>query len=323
MNDDSGNTTRQRSRTIVSLTLLLAVGVVTVTGVIAFLRPFSLLIVSLHVVFGLAFALATLWHIKNNFPHLRRYAKSKAIVFCTAAAVGLAAVVVGQIPPVRALMRLSPNTGAAAIEVVDEAEQLRFDYAPADDYRLRLDIQKGSEFPPTSPCLAIWLENESAYHIHTLYTTDGDNLAEMLPYWSCKRREWFKAKEKFDSRRAEGLDGFSGATRNDSFDPRDYVLAENGRYSLMVEINASGDANERFPDADVGQPSLIYAVEIVNSEPAHFQVLSRFGIPEQTEGEVPWQIGYDLSGLTTALKLIDSALVRIDRMPGVIENPTN
>jgi hypothetical protein len=76
---------------------------------------------------------------------------------------------------------------------------------------------------------------------------------------------------------------------------------------LLLEINQSGD----------DQPSLIHAVEIDNSLPKHFQLLELRGFPkrgeEGKEGKETWGLYYVNESFTTALELIDSALLTIDR----------
>ncbi len=78
-----------------------------------------------------------------------------------------------------------------------------------------------------------------------------------------------------------------------------------------MEINQAGDAHGAFDD----QPSLIYSVQIDNLRPVAFQLLRVEGSPkmEIEEGEEKWSIYYADEGLGSALKLIDSALLTIDR----------
>ncbi len=101
----------------------------------------------------------------------------------------------------------------------------------------------------------------------------------------------------------------SSPTPNGSFDPADYILpAGSGDitpYQLLLEINQPGD----------NQASLVYSVEIDNGLPKHFQLLELRGTPKRKEegGQESWSIYYVDENFTTALELIDSALLTISR----------
>jgi hypothetical protein len=310
MEDDSRQIGTQRS--VASLSLFVVVCVVIVTGIIAFLRPFSITVISLHAIFGLCFVITAIWHIKNNFPSLWGYLKTREAIACIVLASALGTAILLQVAPVRIFMQLCANASPSPVKLVDEDDQIKFEYVVSDDYLLEMVVQKGSAYPATPPRMAIWLENQSAFHIHTLYATDGAEESGMLPYWSYKRGRWKKAKDEFETKVAKGLDAVSSATRNSSFDPADYMLADDQRYTVMLEI----DVAEVMPgtsDAERTSSSLIYSVEIDNADPAHFQVLGRLGVPEQVPQENTWQIGYDVSGLDDALAMLDSTLVTIYR----------
>jgi uncharacterized membrane protein len=133
MNKHNDLQQRLAQRTLASLSLFIIVCVVVVTGIIAFLRPFSITVISLHVIFGLCFAVTAVWHVRNNFPSLRNYLVSGKAITCIVLACGLAAAIVLQIPPVRALMRLSANTDRTAVTVVTQADRLHFEYRLSDE----------------------------------------------------------------------------------------------------------------------------------------------------------------------------------------------
>jgi hypothetical protein len=180
-----------------------------------------------------------------------------------------------------------------------------FEYAPSPDYKMRLTVQPGPAYhtdPP--PHLAIWLENQGGYHIKTLLAPDAP--AE-TPYWAFKHAGWDKAMREA-GRRGE-VDAVSSATPNGSFDPADYILPRpNGDttpYHLLLEINHPGD----------NQASLVYIVEIDNSLPKHFQLLELRGYPkrEDKDDKESWALYYIDDTFTTALDLIDSALLTIER----------
>jgi hypothetical protein len=74
---------------------------------------------------------------------------------------------------------------------------------------------------------------------------------------------------------------------------------------LLLEINQPGDK----------QTSLVHAVEIDNHLPKHFQLLELRGYPkrEDLDGKEAWSLYYVDSSFTSALELIDSALLTLTR----------
>ena len=63
------------------------------------------------------------------------------------------------------------------------------------------------------------------------------------------------------------------------------------------------------------QPALVYAVEIDNLDPRTFQLLDIVGYPKRDDrdGEEAWSLYYPDVGFGSAMQLIDSALLTIER----------
>ena len=109
----------------------------------------------------------------------------------------------------------------------------------------------------------------------------------------------------------EDIDAVTSPTPNGSFDPADYILPSDSKestpYQLLLEINQPGD----------NQPSLVYAVEIDNSLPRGYQLLELRGFPKREaddeKGKEVWGLYYVDESFTTALDLIDSVLLTIER----------
>lgn len=301
-------------RSLTSLLTALTFLVMAATGVLAFVRPFSSRIVGLHALMGFAFMGLIALHAWNNRSKLVKYSQKKVVWISIAAVALLATAIFLQPSPVRFLMNLSPNRGPTQDQFVASGTGMLYEYHPAPNYRMSLTIRAGSSYNPTAPPdIAIWLENQSSYHIKTLHASPNQPGQETRPYWAYKVREYEKAKEKAAT--GPAIDAVSSPTRNNSFDPADYILPGDLKdpmpYQLLVEINQPGDAHGAFDD----QPSLIYSVQIDNLRPAAFQLLRIEGSPkmELDEGEEQWSIYYVDEGLGSALKLIDSALLTIDR----------
>lgn len=299
-------------RRITSLLIMLTFGVMTVTGVLAFFRPFSIKIVGLHALMGFVFVAFITVHILNNNRQLKGYLRSPVVWLALAVITGLSALFFFQPAPVKAVLGLSQNLGPALDRFEVQEDGMVYQYVPSEDYRMKLTVKSGPNFDPADPpAMAIWLENQGGYHIKTLRGPDG--ITEELPYWSFKRRGWEKAKE--EAEREDEVDAVSTPTPNGSFDPADYILPadpENSTpYKLLIEINQRGDAHGEYDD----QPSLVYSVEIDNLRPVTFQLLDIVGYPkrEDEEGKEAWSLYFVDEGFGSALKLVDSALLTIER----------
>jgi len=304
-------------RSFVSLLTALSFVVLSATGILAFVRPFSMQIVGLHALLGFVFIGLIVLHIFNNQGPLKRYLKSRTLWTTLAIVSCLTALFAWQPAPVRSVLGLSKNLGPAldAFEVTSDG--LEYSYTPSPNYKIKLTVRAGDAFDfEQPPQVAIWLENASHYHIKTLRRPE-QAAAAALPYWDFKVRGWQEAKEKADASQqtlAEELEesgvGISSATKNSSFDPADYILPtdqdKSMPYRLLIEIDQRED----------GQASLVYAVEIDNADPAVFQLLELVGYPKREDaedGKEQWSLYYIDEGFDTALELIDSALLTIER----------
>ena len=310
-----------RQRSAVSLLVAFSFIVLAVTGVLAFILPFSIRIIGLHALIGFGFVGLIAFHVFNNFRQLSGYLRSRVVWGTLVATIILVAVFLWQPAPVRKVLRLSGNLGPALdrFEVTDEG--MRYQYVPDPRYRMALNVRRGSAFDGSNPPdFAIWLENASHYHIKTLHTPQNPTSASAtLPYWDFKRRGWEEAKREADASGKEieeelEVHALAGATQNSSFDPADYILPDEAEeslpYRLLIEID----------QADDDQASLVYGVDIDNAYPRTFQLLDLVGYPvreeDDDEGKGEWALYYIDETFDSALKLIDSALLTIERCSG-------
>ena len=303
-----------KKRSTVSLLTAFSFIVLAVTGVLAFALPFSIRIVGLHSLIGFVFIGLIALHIVNNSGHLNRYLRSPRALATLGITLLLAALFFWQPTPVKTLLGLSGNLGPAIdrFEVTDKG--MDYQYTPDPGYKIALNVRTGGSFDAASPPhFAIWLENASQYHIKTLHQPDTP--AE-LPYWDFKRRGWEEAKRQSETSGKDiaeelGFDAISAPTQNSSFDPADYILPGNNDeslpYRLLIEINQPGD----------NQASLVYSVDIDNADPHTYQLLDIVGYPKREEddedGKEVWALYYIDQSFDSALELIDSALLTIER----------
>lgn len=292
-------------RRAVSLLTALTFLVLTVTGILAFIRPFSIGIIGLHALMGFFFIALIALHILNNSRPLTSYLRSKTLWASLLIVAALTALFWWQPKPVKAVLSLSGNLGPAMERFEMGEDEMVFDYSPSPQYKMRLNVKTGSAYatqPP--PQVAIWLENQGGYHIKTLLESKDKS---QTPYYAFKHAGWEKAKREAEKQ----VDAVTSPTPNGSFDPADYILPNHGKestpYQLLLEIDQPGD----------NQASLVYAVEIDNSLPRAYQLLDLKGYPKREpddeNGKQVWGLYYIDETFTTALDLIDSALLTIDR----------
>ncbi|MDA7888847.1 DUF2271 domain-containing protein [Akkermansiaceae bacterium] len=297
---------RRRSTTLLTALTFL---VLAVTGVLAFLRPFSIGIVGLHALMGFIFIGLVALHVLNNKRPLGSYLRSRTLWFALTITTALTFLFSLQPPPVKSVLGLSGNLGPAMERFEMNDDGMIFQYSPSNDYRMALTVKTGSSYKlETPPRIAIWLENQGAYHIKTLLKPEH---AEALPYWTFKRQGWEKARRDAENE----TDAISTPTPNGSFDPADYILpaapGSSTPYKLLIEINQAHDPHGDIPD----QASLVYSVEIDNLQPTTFQLLDLVGYPKQENqnGKETWSLYFVDEGFGSALHLIDSALLTIQR----------
>lgn len=296
-----------RRRRVVSLLTALTFLVLSVTGIVAFVQPFSLGVIGLHALMGFLFIGFIALHIVNNSRPLSGYLRSKSFLGTLALTAALTFLFWWQPGPVKMVLSWSGNLGPALERFEMDEEKMVFDYSPSPEYKLRLSVKTGSAYQASDPPqVAIWLENQGGYHIKTLLAPTSSNAT---PYWVFKHAGWEKAKREAEMQ--DEVDAVSSPTPNGSFDPADYILPsgteDSTPYSLVLEINQPGDQ----------QASLVHAVTIDNQLPKTFQVLELRGYPKReadnSEGKEVWGLYYVDETFSTALDLIDSALLTIQR----------
>ena len=70
---------KERNRSFVSLLTAFSFVVLVLTGILAFIRPFSIQIVGLHALIGFIFVGLIALHVANNFNHLSRYMRTRIL----------------------------------------------------------------------------------------------------------------------------------------------------------------------------------------------------------------------------------------------------
>jgi hypothetical protein len=179
--------------------------------------------------------------------------------------------------------------------------------------RIDRDIYKMTDFGEP-PQIAVWLQDPGGGKIKTVWVTrrSGRRIWKgkfecptALPLWdSLHRSERSGYKERGVFKRL--IDAFSGATPRAGVFKVRVTVPRGMRIECFVEVNLSGDFNQRFPyrdkngmpDPEVnGQPSLIYRGSMI-AEPGREVLLKLIGRTAQWTA-VDFIIK-DLSGITSA-----------------------
>ena len=286
---------------------------------IAFIQPFSIEIIGLHALTGFLFIGVVAGHIFNNSVALKKYIKSPVVIGVIGVTIFTTLLFYYQPAPIKKILGLSGNLGPALDLFEMDEKGMTYKYTPDPGYKMLIDLRTGPAYDlKNPPRLAVWLENQSFYHIKTLYVSDTPDSREQLPYWAFKVKGWEKAQNEAEEKNLsleDSVDAVSEATTNGSFDPADYILPTEQNasmpYRVMIEVNQPNDPSSKLDD----QPSLVYEVEVDNYDPYTFQLLELVGFPvleKDTEKE-EWYLSYADESIESAFEIVDSVLLQIDR----------
>lgn len=230
------------------------------------------------------------------------------------------------------------STGTVKNKVQEDEKPLMFSSNQSGKGpELEIELKKGSSF--YYPLFAIWLEDENGKYIQTLYVaksvatgifkygkaengkwqTAAKRAPQTLPYWAHKRGELAPDGLYMPDPDHPVPDAYTGATPTTSFiltTRADQQLPQ--RFRLLLEINQNWDWNEywtndKYPDDEnykmSCQPALVYSADIDLSGKSTSFSLKPVGHSHYS-GKTG-ELFTDLSTLTTALKIVESATVRL------------
>ena len=326
-------------RHIVNFGLLFSFLTLAVTGILGFLLPFSIASTRVHIVFGLATLVLVGLHLASRLSYFKRQVSAVSgqkmprwqLATLVGIWIGLLAVAVANWQPVRLFINQGYEAKHRA-EIVRQSSLAGF-HSPSTHQRivarqpggeadamLSLSVNFASSLKQV-PTIAIWAETSTGTMIETLYIDPtvaysdiprwGENDVprhHILPIWR-HRYTLLSGVEPTGE-----IDAFSGATPTHSFSLDDYLkLEEDNTVVLCVEVNLPGDSTEHFPDRTVGQPSLLYTayIELDSDQPYTLLELTGHGGGAEDNGAIQ----YDLDNITTARRLIDLLLAKVEPMP--------
>ena len=315
----------------VNLGLLFSFAALTVTGVMAYLLPFSIITARVHIVFGALTVLLVLLHTLSRTKYfstkLKGKSASRGMVATIAAGFTVVLVVAfHDLWPARQVMdasyearrkteivRSSPLAGFLDVDSGHRFVARKPDQDADTAVSLMVRFRDGLTAPPA---MAIWAETTTGTIIETLYLDEalayGEDVSwqgfetrrhNLLPIWRHKHTVISGVDPHGE------VDAFTAATPEHAFTlDQNLRLGEENGFILCVEVNTPGDPNEAFPDPDLGQPSILYTAFIQPGKrnPYALLELTAHGGNAVEDGA----LDYNFEGIDTAKELIDLLLAK-------------
>jgi cytochrome b561 len=325
-------------RHLVNFGLLFSFSALAVTGVLAYLEPFSLTVTQIHILAGSVTLVLVILHLLSRIPYFKsRVSKGKqpesmrkqVLLFGAGFGFLLYAAVAG-LPPSSWLIENSYEHKNRA-QIVRSSNLVGFDQPEphrklivrksldgnASGLSINLSFLKNLN---PMPSIAVWAESTVGSMIETLYLEQSLAYSE-IPLWEDYRTQrshilplWRHRYTLLSGITPSGeVDAVSGATESHRFALDPYLVAgKENEFVLCVEINAPADTNEQHKDPILGQPSLLYSclIEIDREEPYYLLELTGHGGGDALE---TGNIQYDLDDIDSAKQMKDLFLVKLEK----------
>ena len=325
-------------RHLVNFGLLFSFSALSVTGVLAYLRPFSITVTQIHIIAGFVTLVLVLMHMLARLPYFKnRITKGRqgaslriqVILFGTVFGF-LVYGSVSSIPPSSWLINNSYEHRNSS-QIVRSSSLVGFE-EPApyrkwivrgsqDDNGSGLSIYLSfqEELNPM-PSIAVWAESTTGSMIETLFLEQSLAYSE-VPLWEDYKTQrshilplWRHRYTLLSGIKPSGeVDAVSGATESHQFalDPY-FEKGKGNEFILCVEINAPEDITEKFSDPILGQPSLLYTslIDVDREDPYYLFELTGHGGGDALE---TGNVQYDLDLIDTAKEMKDLFLAKLEK----------
>ena len=323
-------------RHLVNFGLLFSFSALSVTGVLAYLRPFSITVTQIHIIAGFVTLVLVLMHMLARLPYFKnRISKGRqgaslriqVILFGTVFGF-LVYGSVSSIPPSSWLIDNSYEHRNSS-QIVRSSSLVGFE-EPAphrkwivrksqDDSGSGLSIYLSfqEELNPM-PSIAVWAESTTGSMIETIFLEQSLAYSE-VPLWEDYKTQrshilplWRHRYTLLSGIKPSGeVDAVSGATESHQFalDPY-FEKGKGNEFILCVEINAPEDITEKFSDPILGQPSLLYTslIDVDREDPYYLFELTGHGGGDALE---TGNVQYDLDLIDTAKEMKDLFMAKL------------
>lgn len=325
-------------RHLVNFGLLFSFTALAVTGVLAYLRPFSITVTQIHIIAGFVTLVLVLMHMLARLPYFKnRITKGRqgtslrlqVILFGTVFGF-LVYGSVSSIPPASWLIDNSYEHRNSS-QIVRSSSLVGFE-EPAlhrkwivresqDDNGSGLSIYLSfqEELNPM-PSIAVWAESTTGSMIETLFLEQSLAYSE-VPLWEDYKTQrshilplWRHRYTLLSGIMPSGeVDAVSGATESHQFalDPY-FEKGKGNEFILCVEINAPEDITEKFPDPVLGQPSLLYTslIDVDREDPYYLLELTGHGGGDALE---TGNVQYDLDLIDSSKRMKDLFIAKLEK----------
>jgi uncharacterized protein YhhL (DUF1145 family) len=325
-------------RHLVNFGLLFSFSALSVTGVLAYLRPFSITVTQIHIIAGFVTLVLVLMHMLARLPYFKnRISKGRqgaslriqVILFGTVFGF-LVYGSVSSIPPSSWLINNSYEHRNSS-QIVRSSSLVGFE-EPApyrkwivrgsqDDNGSGLSIYLSfqEELNPM-PSIAVWAESTTGSMIETLFLEQSLAYSE-VPLWEDYKTQrshilplWRHRYTLLSGIKPSGeVDAVSGATESHQFalDPY-FEKGKGNEFILCVEINAPEDITEKFSDPILGQPSLLYTslIDVDREDPYYLFELTGHGGGDALE---TGNVQYDLDIIDSGKGMKDLFLAKLEK----------
>lgn len=315
----------------VNFGLLFSFLVLSVSGVLAYVLPFSITTARVHIVFGALTILLVALHAISRTRYFSgklsgRGAARGMVASIAAGAALLLVLAFYDFWPAKPVMEASYEArrkteivrSSALAGFLDVGDAQRFvarNPGEGGDTSVSLMLRFREDLG-APPAIAVWAETDTGTIIETLYLDEALAYAEevtwqgvqtsrhrLLPIW----RHRYTVVSGVDP--LGKVDAFAGATPEHAFTLDHNLKHEGGDgFVLCVEVNAVRDPSEAYPDPALGQPSVLYTAFIQpgrGNSYALLELTAHGGIADEHGS-----LGYDFAGIGSAKDLIDLLLVK-------------
>jgi len=325
-------------RHLVNFGLLFSFSALSVTGVLAYLRPFSITVTQIHIIAGFVTLVLVLMHLLARLPYFKnRITKGRqgaslriqVILFGTVFGF-LVYGSVSSIPPASWLIDNSYEhrnssqivRSSSLVGFEEPAQHRKWIVRKSQDDNgsgLSIYLSFQEELNPM-PSIAVWAESTTGSMIETIFLEQSLAYSE-VPLWEDYKTQrshilplWRHRYTLLSGIKPSGeVDAVSGATESHQFalDPY-FEKGKGNEFILCVEINAPEDITEKFSDPILGQPSLLYTslIDVDREDPYYLFELTGHGGGDALE---TGNVQYDLDLIDTAKEMKDLFLAKLEK----------
>lgn len=318
----------------VNFGLLFSFLTLAVSGVMAYLQPFSLVTTRVHMVFGVLTLLLVALHLLSRVPYFKaqtmgKKAPRKLLITIMLSWLVFLVVSLWGVWPAKSLMDASyesrhrqaivrPSPLAGIAELNEGQRLVGRNPSEEADTAVSLLLRFGDQLK-APPAVAVWAETTNGSMIETLYLDRELSYAEAVTWQGKKIKRhhllpiWRHRHTLVSGVDPKGqIDAFTAATPEHAFTLDQYLKSgEEGRFVICVEVNVLGDSNKNFDDELLGQPSLLYTAYVDASEGSKYQLLELTA--HGGEAIDSGTLNYDFDGIDSARNIVDFLLVHAEK----------